>query len=79
MSACRDDQESVDSVFGNNNRPNSVFTYYLLQELNSSQGLAENLLTIIQKITDTISLNGFTQTPQLKGNQMIEDRPFLSN
>ena len=75
MAACAASEEAQDCYQAVN--CNSLFTYFLLQRLNDPGGLQRSLRDLITDITTVISNTPFIQTPQLKGNSTIAQKPFL--
>jgi hypothetical protein len=77
ISGCRSDQESSDAVFGG--RPNGALTYYLLNALNTPDGLTQGLTTLITRVRQQLKVHGYNQEPQLHGPKSLVDRPFLGS
>lgn len=72
ISGCRSDQTSADTSV--NNRPCGALTHYLLEAL-SDTGHTVPLAETVTQVNRLLSANGFTQQPQLGGDQV--NKPFM--
>lgn len=77
IAGCKSDQTSADAFI--NNRYNGALSYFLLQELASTDGLQESLVQAVNNLSAQMKKDpqGFTQEPQLEGNEHIKSRAFL--
>jgi hypothetical protein len=75
ISGCKSDQESADAVFGG--RYNGALTYFLLQALKTPVGPAEQLTRLVPDVVARLKHNGYDQTPQLRGPDLVTGRAFL--
>jgi hypothetical protein len=75
LSACRSDQVALCEYF--NNRPNGVFTYFLLQELKKEGSNELSLQSIIKNVGKTLRERGYNQEPQIYGKPNYIDKRFF--
>lgn len=75
ISGCKSNQTSADALF--KKRYNGALTYFLLQELNKSDGLSIKLTELVKRVNTTIKKGSFTQTPTLYGCKHLKHIPFL--
>lgn len=75
ISSCKAGQKSETTEF--DGRFNGAFTFFLLSELSSPNGLKDPLNLIINNVRDSLQQNGFIQEPQIEGNDFIINRPFM--
>lgn len=76
ISGCKSDQTSADAYI--KGRYNGALTYYLLSELKKSNGLTENLTTIVKNVNKALKKAKYSQQPQLEGSPSIISKSFLS-
>jgi hypothetical protein len=76
IAACRSDQTAADADF--DGKPNGALTYFLLKELQSANGLKEPITAVLKNVATALTQNGYEQQPQVEGNQVIIQRPFLA-
>ena len=75
ISGCRSDQTSADAYF--NKKPNGALTYFLLKELQKTNGLKAPLAVIIKNVRKSLKGNKFSQVPQLEGSSVVLQKPFM--
>lgn len=77
ISGCKSNQTSADAIFGK--RYNGALTFFLLAELNKSNGLINPLTTVVKEVNSLLKKEGYDQRPQLEGNPAIKSKPFLKD
>ena len=75
ISGCKSDQTSAEAEF--NSKYNGALTYFLLKHLNESNALSAPLTQIVQDVNLSLKNNGYSQEPQLEGDDNIKNLPFL--
>ncbi|MFM8835229.1 MAG: caspase domain-containing protein [Cytophagales bacterium] len=75
LSGCKSNQTSADTNF--KKRYNGAFTYYLLRELNKSNGLTKPLSAVVKDVSAALRKARYSQEPQLEGHAGIIKGPFL--
>ena len=58
-------------------RYNGALTYFLLQALKTPVGPAEQLTRLVPDVVARLKHNGYDQTPQLRGPDLVTGRAFL--
>jgi hypothetical protein len=69
FSACSATQEAMDAVI--NGTHDGAFTYYLMGELESANGLTETSQKVISGVGSALQQGGFSQTPELHGDHNL--------
>lgn len=66
IAGCQAEQTSEDALF--DQRANGALTYYLLRELQQSDGLGVGMPALVTRVTQALASNGFEQRPVLEGD-----------
>lgn len=75
ISACSATQEAMDAVI--NGTDDGAFTYYLMGELESADGLTEASQKLISDVGSALQNGGFSQTPELHGDRSLFPLPTI--
>lgn len=78
LAACGPNELAADSAFGDDSRPNGAFTYYTLQEFQSSGGTTETASLVATNVAQRLLDNQFSQMPAVHGNRNLFARTPLS-
>ena len=76
ISGCKSDQTSSDAVFGD--RHEGALTHFLLEQLNTEDGLRIGLSTLVPRVTEQLAQAGYSQEPGVEGSPVLLAMPFLS-
>ena len=76
IAACSAYQKADDMYF--DNRPNGVFTYFLLQELRTQGGLEKPLCELVTNICQNLLQHRYSQVPQIVGPSTLKNKAFLA-
>jgi hypothetical protein len=76
ISGCKSNQTSADACF--DNKYNGALTYFLLQELQSTNGLSEPLSTLVTNVCAALKKHRYSQVPQLEGSPVVKSKSFLA-
>lgn len=77
LSGCKSDQTSEDAYIAATQRYNGALTYYLLETLKGTSGLTDPMQTIVTQVSSVLDTNGYSQKPQLEGNDAKKKLAFL--
>jgi len=76
IAGCKSHQTSADTFI--KDKPHGALTYYLLQQLQSQNGLHLPLTKLIYNVNCELNKAGYEQEPQLEGDSVIKSKPFLA-
>lgn len=76
LAACQSTESAYDAKFSG--RPNGAFTFHLLRQLASPEGLTRDMTSLLAAAASEVQKAGYRQHPQLRGTSKAKSRPFVT-
>ena len=76
VAGCKSDETSADAFV--EGRYNGALTYALIKQLAAADGMRTALSSTLPRVQSILTARGFTQHPQLRGEPLIIEKPFLA-